>query len=127
MSDKLNIVDARQALQRRKERASSGDQLIKAPDLFDLGGRSLTESADRKSLALLETTPAPLPLDAYLASALTCLSDNERGVIFGISDLVSKVCKENGIDLYEPRKRTDPLLHADVSASDVYAWDKHSV
>jgi transcriptional regulator with XRE-family HTH domain len=124
MSDELNIVDARKALQRRRE-AASGSPVTDAPDLFR--GRGLVPNIDHQALSLLETTPAPLPLNAYLASALTGLSETERQVIFGISDLVSQVCKENGIDLYEPRKRTDPLLHADVSAPDVYAWDKHSV
>jgi transcriptional regulator with XRE-family HTH domain len=127
MSDKLSIVDARKALRQRKEATNSATQPTNAPDLFEFGGRSLTPSTDHRSLALLETTPAPLPLNAYLASALTGLSESEREVIFGISDLVSKVCKENRIDLYEPRKRTDPLQHANVSATDVYAWDKHSV
>jgi transcriptional regulator with XRE-family HTH domain len=124
MSDKLNIVDARRALQRRKESAS-GNTAIEAPDLF--GGRGLLPNIDHQVPSLLQTTPAPLPLNAYLASALTGLSESERRVMFGISDLVSQVCKESGIDLYEPRKRTDPLQHADVSAPDVYAWDKHSV
>jgi len=62
-----------------------------------------------------------------LACALTGLSENERKVIFGISDLVSEVCKENDISLYEPRKRTDPVQHADIAAPDVYAWDKQGV
>jgi len=75
----------------------------------------------------LESTPAPLPLGAYLTCALTGLSENERKVIFGISDLVAEVCKENNIELYEPRKRIDPVLHMDVTAPDVYSRDKHSV
>jgi len=125
MSDKLNIIDARKVLQRRREIAGPASQPTEIPDLF--GGRALASNVDHRALSLLETTPAPIPLNAYLASALTGLSEDERKVIFGISDLVSLVCKENGIDLYEPRKQTDPVTHADVSASDVYAWDKHSV
>ena len=127
MPKNLNIVDARKALQKRKEQSGSRALESSGGDLFSAGTREVVPTAEHKPLGLLETTPAPLPLNAYLACALTGLNESERNVIFGISDLVSQVCKEHGIDLYEPRKRTDPLLHADVSAPDVYAWDKHSV
>jgi transcriptional regulator with XRE-family HTH domain len=127
MSEKLTILNARNALQRRKETASSS--VVRGNEAAHprRTGQVLVPGVDHQTLSLFETTPAPLPLDAYLACALTGLSEDERKVIFGISDLVSEVCKENNISLYEPRKRTDPVQHADIAAPDVYAWDKHSV
>ena len=127
MPNELNIVDARKVLQKRKESAGTAPKAGATPDLFGVGEKALVPGSDHQPLSLLQTTAAPLPLSAYLACALTGLSDTQRQAIFGISDLVYQVCKENGIDLYEPRKRTDPKLHTDVSAEEVYAWDKHSV
>jgi transcriptional regulator with XRE-family HTH domain len=125
MSEPLNIAEARKALRARKESATAGAHTNEPHDLFSV--HSLVPSVDHQALTLLETTPAPLPLQAYLASALTGLSDNERDLIFGISDLISEVCGEKDIELYEPRKRADPVLHADVASQDVYAWDKQRV
>jgi transcriptional regulator with XRE-family HTH domain len=127
MPENLNIVDARKALQRRKEQSGPRLPVPRDRDLFSSATQEIVPAAEHRPVSLLETTPAPLPLNAYLASALTGLNDSERNLIFGISDLVSQVCEEHGIGLYEPRKRTDPVLHADVSAPDVYAWDKQSV
>jgi transcriptional regulator with XRE-family HTH domain len=127
MSEKLTILNARNALQRRKGATNATIAGGNEEYPSNRGGQALVPHIDHQTLSLLESTPAPLPLDAYLACALTGLTENDRKVIFGISDLVAEVCKENNISLYEPRKRTDPLLHADVTAPDVYAWDKHSV
>src|SRR5687767_11577585 len=109
MPDKLTVSDARKALRTRKELVDSGG----APDLFTKASVPAT-NAEHQGISLLETTPSPLPLDAYLACALTGLSTSERDVIFGISDLVSQICNEHNITLYEPRKRTDPVLHTNV-------------
>jgi transcriptional regulator with XRE-family HTH domain len=78
-------------------------------------------------LALFSPSPAPLPLNAYLACALTGLTEVERSNIFRISDIISNVCNENGIVLYQPRHATDPKLHVGVSASAVYEQDKGHV
>ncbi len=125
MSDVLNIASARNALAARKTRANAEGPQPDVPDLFSSG--LAVVPTPNQGVSLMETTPAPLPLTAYLASALTGLTDNERSLIFGLSNLFSEVCREHGIDLYEPRKRTDPILHTTVSAQDVYSWDKHSV
>jgi len=128
MSEKLTVLEARNALRRRKENANLDKKRSIVVDRSNLDNQWLISNADHQSLTLMETSPAPLPLDAYLACALTGLTENQRKVIFGISDLVSQVCAENNIALYEPRKRTDPVQHADVAAPpDVYAWDKHSI
>jgi transcriptional regulator with XRE-family HTH domain len=125
MSEELTILNARNALKRRKNSALPAIAPESGPNRSRPTG--LVPNVDNQILSMSESTPAPLPLDAYLACALTGLSDDERKVIFGISDLVSEICKENGISLYEPRKRTDPVQHANVAAQDVYAWDKRSV
>jgi transcriptional regulator with XRE-family HTH domain len=111
-------------LTKRRDAISSGQSVSALPTT---GGALAISNEDHQVLTLAETTPAPLPLNAYLASALTNLTDDERKVIDGISALVSEVCTENNIALYEPAKRTDPKQHPDVSSSDVYAWDKQSV
>jgi transcriptional regulator with XRE-family HTH domain len=124
MPEQLNIFDARLALKRRKETEnsvpSSSEPATPAREL-------LVPNNEPHILSLLETTPAPLPLNAYLASALTGLTEDQRRIVFGISDLISDVCEKNGISLYQPRKKTDPVLHAEVSPSEVYAWDKQTV
>jgi transcriptional regulator with XRE-family HTH domain len=124
MSEQLNIFDARLALKRRKDientDRSSSEPITTTREL-------LIPNTESQVLGLQETTPARLPLGAYLASALTGLSDDQRRVVFGISDLISDVCEQNGISLYQPRKKTDPVLHAAVSPSEVYEWDKQTV
>jgi transcriptional regulator with XRE-family HTH domain len=70
---------------------------------------------------------APLPLSAYLASPLTGLSPDQRQLIFHLSDSVGEICREFGIDLYEPRKKTDPVHHADVADSEVFRVDREKV
>lgn len=74
-------------------------------------------------------TPAPIQenLTGYLACALTDLNEEQRKLIFHVSDVISAVCREHSISLYEPRKATDPLLHANVSAQEVYAKDREKV
>jgi transcriptional regulator with XRE-family HTH domain len=124
MPEQLNIFDARLALKRRKETENSSSP---SGEPTTAALEPLIPNADQHLPSLQETTPAPLPLNAYLASALTGLSEDQRRVVFGISDLISDVCEKNGLSLYQPRKKTDPVLHAEVSASEVYAWDKQTV
>jgi transcriptional regulator with XRE-family HTH domain len=44
-----------------------------------------------------------------------------------LSDLVNLVCRSVDIDLYEPRKKTDPVHNADVRATDVFHIDRGRV
>jgi transcriptional regulator with XRE-family HTH domain len=76
---------------------------------------------------LLRTQPAQLELTAYLASALTGLTEEQRQLVFQLSDTVALICEDLGIDLYEPRKKTDPVHHADVVDSDVFHIDRERV
>jgi len=68
-----------------------------------------------------------LPLSAYLASALTGLDKDQRSLIFHLSDIISTICEKNGISLYEPRKKTDPVHHPEVHDKEVFATDRKGV
>lgn len=72
------------------------------------------------------STP-PLKLDAYLACALTGLNDEQRQLMFQLSDVVSTVCEDFNIDLYEPRKKTDPVHNPEVADTDVFHLDRETV
>ena len=77
--------------------------------------------------ALAHPTVRKLPLTAYLASALTGLSEDQRKIIFDISDRVSQICLEVDIELYEPRKRIDPVHNPEVSDAEVFKMDHDRV
>ncbi len=66
-------------------------------------------------------------LDAYLATALTGLSETNRTRVFEISDAVANACRRARIELYEPRNRSDPVHHAHISDSDVFRLDQQKV
>jgi transcriptional regulator with XRE-family HTH domain len=77
--------------------------------------------------ALLHPKPRPVQLNAYLASALTGLDPTQKSLVIHLSDMVNLVCRSVDIDLYEPRKKTDPVHNADVPNSEVYRIDKERV
>lgn len=66
-------------------------------------------------------------LRAYLASALTGLSPDDRALVFRVSDAIASVCQRANIELYEPRKKTDPVHHAHVPDSEVFRLDQQRV
>ena len=68
-----------------------------------------------------------VPLEAYLASALSQLQPVERELVIHLSEIVNLVCRAADIDLYEPRKTTDPVHNADVPDSDVFKMDREHV
>lgn len=70
---------------------------------------------------------AQCQLDAYLASALTGLDDDQRKDLFEISDAVAATCAGNNVRLYEPRKVTDPVHHTTVPDVEVFRTDRHRV
>ena len=84
------------------------------------------DSASR-DVILSQMEAAPLPLNAYLASPLTGLSDEEREHVFEVSDLATSVCEELAIKVYEPRKSTDPVKHPDVPSGEVFERDRERV
>ena len=69
----------------------------------------------------------PVPLKAYLASALTGLDPTEKALIIHLSDMANLVCRSVDIDLYEPRKKTDPVHNAEVPSTDVFRIDRERV
>ena len=87
----------------------------------------LADVVEEEGLILFQREPAPLTLIAYLATALTGLEESERKSLFAVSDLVESVCSNLDIELYQPRKHTDPLNHPNVSAEDVHALDRERV
>lgn len=67
------------------------------------------------------------PLDAYLASALTGLTEDNRNDVDTMSDAVARVCRRCDIDLYEPRKVTDPVHDVAVPDVEVFRLDRQRV
>lgn len=76
---------------------------------------------------LVHPRPRRVPLSAYLASALTGLDPTQKALVVHLSDIVCLVCRSVDIDLYEPRKKTDPVHHTDVSDVDVFKIDRERV
>lgn len=85
------------------------------------------QEVEMTQLILFQAHPSAIPLDAYLACALTGLNSEQRELMFHLSDIVAMVCKEQNIDLYEPRKKTDPVYHPDVSDTEVFRTDRERV
>lgn len=67
------------------------------------------------------------PVHAYMATALTGLGSDAREAIMFVSARVAEVCKKFDIFVYQPRKATDPVRHADISAGAVYLLDRRRV
>src|SRR5947209_2300618 len=89
---------------------------------------SATVADPRSQIALLRSHPSPLSLDAYLASALTGLTEEQRDTIFSLSDLVASVCEAHQIKLYGPRKDgTGPKTNPSAKDSDVFKVDRERV
>lgn len=102
-------------------------RLVDNPNAFPVVANFEERLDEQRQLMLFTPEPSALPLTGYLACALTGLKDAQRKVLFKLSDVVADICNRNGIDLYEPRKHTDPVLHTSVSATDVYERDRGRV
>ncbi len=85
------------------------------------------DTAESNQMILYQRDAAPLKLEAYLASALTGLTDVQQDHLVKVSDIVASICEDLDINLYEPRKATDPIQHPDVSAEDVFNIDRERV
>lgn len=55
------------------------------------------------------------------------MSGEQRQLVFQLSDSISEVCRSLEIDLYEPRKKTDPVNNPNVRDSDVFQIDRERV
>lgn len=95
-------------------------------DVIDEVLNAPTQQSEPPTL-LLQPAYGEVPLNAYLASALTGLSPADRDEINSLSDMASVVCKMLEIELYEPRKNADPELEDGLSAREVFNTDKHAV
>ena len=72
--------------------------------------------------------PAPRSLlSAYLASALTGLTETQRKHVFTVSDMAATVCHELNISLYEPRKVSDPVNDPTIPDEEVFYLDSRRV
>ena len=78
-------------------------------------------------IVLRQRDAAPLRIKAYLASALTGLSSDDRVYFVRVSEVIAKVCRSLQIDLFQPRLATDPVDRPDVPAEDVFANDRERV
>ncbi len=92
-------------------------------------GNPLDHSFEQRRLPTVKQSEVQLkiPLRAYLASALTGLPESRRKDLFEAQDTISLVCKEHGIDLYQPRLTSDPVKHQGLSPPEVYSIDRQRV
>lgn len=109
---------------------SQADEIVRRSEQMRLY-RELPDRFDNDDVvdgpALVHPTGRRLPLRAYLASALTGLSDEQRRIVFDISDRINQICLEADIELYEPRKKTDPVHNPEVSDAEVFKMDHDRV
>src|ERR1044072_1932479 len=107
------------------------DNLLKyCPEISERNSmNNLKETSNEEpgQLLLFHSHPSPLPLEAYLACALTGLSSEQRQFVIHLSDTVAEVCRQLGINLYEPRKKTDPVHNPEVEDNEVFRIDKERV
>ena len=85
------------------------------------------KTTESTAMILYQREAAPLKLDAYLASALTGLSLDQRENLVAVSDIVESVCEDLEIELYQPGKATDPVNHPHVSSESVFNMDRERV
>jgi len=107
-----------------EEIVRQSQSLINFPDRGP-GGELVSIASDGAALA--HPRPRAVPLNAYLASALTGLGPTEKALIIHLSDMVNMVCRSVDIELYEPRKKTDPVHHAEVPSTEVFRTDRERV
>jgi transcriptional regulator with XRE-family HTH domain len=98
------------------------EQLMLCPDQ---GGNEVVPVS--RGPVLVHPRPKRIPLSAYLASALTGLDAVQKALIVHLSDITSLVCRAVDIELYEPRKKTDPVHHAEVPDVEVFKTDRERV
>ncbi len=66
-------------------------------------------------------------LQAYMASALSRLTEDQRKAVFFLSEAVDEVCRRHDIFLYQPRKVTDPVNNPNIPDETVYVIDRAKV
>jgi transcriptional regulator with XRE-family HTH domain len=110
--------------------ASSPDDVVRRSNqlmLYPQKEESESDEGTAQGAALAHPRAERVSLEAYLASALTGLGRTEKSLVIHVSDIVNLVCKEVDIELYEPRKKTDPVYNPDVPDSEVFKIDHDRV
>ena len=87
----------------------------------------IVESPEPWTQILYPTEAVSLKLNAYLATALTTLTPEQRERVDAVSDIADSVCQDLGIELYQPKTATDPVHHPEVSSEEVFNLDKQRV
>ena len=127
---RIPMIDPKQATQLVTDRLENAtkEDMEKVVAKSQLSTSNSTDSQDESTqLRLFRPSDTPLPLSAYLACALTGVDADQRSLVFQISDSLSQICKKHSIDLYEPRKSTDPVHHPDMEDSEVFRKDRERV
>lgn len=117
-------IDRHGAAEARLVRLARG-LLARNPDERPTIDEAITEVVD--TAALISAKEDPEPKYAYIATALTGLSDDAREAIMFASGKIAEVAKEYGVYVYQPRKASDPLLHTDIAPETVYRMDRRRV
>ena len=120
--------DMKDALAKQHDLESDDDfrERAAADASTELDGLSDGRGSGPTQLVLLPHAQ-PLTLNAYLASALSGLQEDQRQLVFHLSDSISEICRRFGIEVYEPRKATDPVHHSEVPALTVWELDRDKV
>ena len=85
------------------------------------------EDTQRDKQILFQPQSMRLSLNAYLACALSNLNTEQRQLMFTISDTIDAVCREEDIELYEPRKKTNLVHHPEVADAEGFRTDRERV
>ena len=127
----LSLITDLQSQIRAHFDAGDPEEIVReSQSLITFSGNGAEASLIPKSSqgpALVHPQPRAVPLKAYLASALTGLEPTQKQLIIHLSDMVNLVCRSVDINLYEPRKKTDPVHNAEVPNTEVFHIDKERV
>lgn len=82
----------------------------------------------RAELKPLESSNDPYePLHGYIATALTGLESARADAVAFVSSRIAEVAKQYNLFVYQPRRATDPVLHATIEPSVVHLLDRRRV
>jgi transcriptional regulator with XRE-family HTH domain len=124
----IDRIEAHFGAESSKEIVRRSQRLLESPDGRDPRSEAITaQPAIVTESALIHPVSLHVPLSAYLASALTGLSNEDLLIIDELSELADLACRAVDVDLYQPAKHTDPRKHAGISSTDVFKRDRERV
>src|SRR6185503_15025455 len=85
-------------------------------------GRASSESSNTRQ-AVPADTAGSVAVKAYVSGPLTGVEPDPRPIY----EHAAEVLERRGLDAYVPHKATDPKLHPNVTAAEVYARDRFHV